>query len=266
MLSPNSLLKLLFAVPALLLFTLTGCQPEQDAELDTVNLLNEYREALGSKSAENVADIFHDDAVLLAEGTNPIRGREAIIEHFRQIEDLDFNEDFKVQEIIKSGEYLIVETDNIGSWSDPESGASGEFNVKGQMILKKNQEGDLKIFRYTYNSNAPEGMEGTAMIDGNFSHSVYIWLTDDDEALRTEFKKALDDFIGQSQYISSVFIGTPAGTEREVVDNSYDYALIVTFESEEAHQQYQEEEAHDHFRETTKNMIDRIQIYDAIRP
>ncbi|MDX1470979.1 MAG: Dabb family protein, partial [Flavobacteriaceae bacterium] len=67
----------------------------------------------------------------------------------------------------------------------------------------------------------------------------------------------------QSPYIISYHIGTPAGTPREVVDNSYDYCLIVNFKDKEAHDNYQEEDAHQVLRDETAGLWSKLQIYDT---
>ncbi|MBV6654886.1 MAG: Dabb family protein, partial [Mameliella sp.] len=63
----------------------------------------------------------------------------------------------------------------------------------------------------------------------------------------------------------SMHIGTPAGTNRSVVDNSYSFCLIVTFDSKKEHDLYQKEQVHLNFIEQTKGLWSKIQIYDSVR-
>jgi len=67
-----------------------------------------------------------------------------------------------------------------------------------------------------------------------------------------------------SEHASTGHVGRPAGTPREVVDNSYDYCLIVTFDDAVSHEAYQTEPAHDRFREINDRFTERVQIFDSL--
>ena len=58
-------------------------------------------------------------------------------------------------------------------------------------------------------------------------------------------------------------IGTPAQTNRPVIDNSYTYSLIVTFPSKEEHDEYQQEEVHQVFIEEAKELWKKVLVYDS---
>jgi hypothetical protein len=97
-----------------------------------------------------------------------------------------------------------------------------------------------------------------------FTHSVYFWLRDD---LSAEGKQRFVDGIRSLTTIESVaqgFIGTPAATDREIIDRSYSYALVVSFADEEAHDAYQVHPVHDRFREQCGGSWKKIVIYDAV--
>ncbi len=117
------------------------------------SLLDKYEVALSSKSSSNVADCFHNDAFILPEGKHVVKNREGIMDNFKALETIDFVEKFVIEETILAGEFVIIQTKNMGSWKDPQTSQSGNFEVKAQMILKPNQNGELKIYRYIYNSN-----------------------------------------------------------------------------------------------------------------
>jgi hypothetical protein len=63
-------------------------------------------------------------------------------------------------------------------------------------------------------------------------------------------------------------MGTPPKAVRDVVDDSFTYSLIVTFESAEAQEAYQEEEAHLIFIEECKDLWEKVIVYDSegVRP
>ncbi|MEL7498599.1 MAG: Dabb family protein [Planctomycetota bacterium] len=97
-----------------------------------------------------------------------------------------------------------------------------------------------------------------------FVHSVYFWLKPElgeDEV--GEFESALRLMVAESEFATTGHIGQPAGTDREVVDNSYDYSLIVTFDNAADHQAYQDEEPHDRFRVVAKKFALRVLIFDS---
>jgi hypothetical protein len=97
-----------------------------------------------------------------------------------------------------------------------------------------------------------------------FVHSVYFWLRDD---LTADAKQHFVDGIRSLTTIGSVtwgFVGTPASTDREIIDRSYSYALVVAFIDETAHDAYQVHPVHDRFREQCGGSWQRIVIYDAV--
>lgn len=59
-------------------------------------------------------------------------------------------------------------------------------------------------------------------------------------------------------------VGLPAGTPREVVDNSYAVALLVEFEDKAGHDVYNVHPDHLEFIEECKHLWSRVQIYDTL--
>lgn len=97
-----------------------------------------------------------------------------------------------------------------------------------------------------------------------FVHSVYFWLRDD---LSSTDRTAFVDGIRSLCEIDSVqqgFVGTPAGTDRPIIDASYSYALVVSFADTAAHDAYQAHPVHDRFRERCAGAWKKIVIYDAV--
>ena len=95
-----------------------------------------------------------------------------------------------------------------------------------------------------------------------FVHCVYFWLRNDltaDEEQR--FASGLDSLVGIRD-VKAGYFGTPASTDRPIIDRSYSYALVVVFEDQSAHDAYQEDEIHDVFRETCASLWTDVKIYD----
>ena len=108
-------------------------------------------------------------------------------------------------------------------------------------------------------------LESTVTFKHGFVHVVYFWLKAGlADAEVAEFETGLRKMLEDSEHASTGHIGKPAGTPREVVDNSYDYCLIVTFDDAASHEAYQTEPAHDQFREINDRFTKRVQIYDSL--
>lgn len=107
--------------------------------------------------------------------------------------------------------------------------------------------------------------EDELKFDKNFSHVVYFWLNNPkNEQDRKDFETSLKKFLNNSLYAKTKFIGVPANTPREVVDNSYTYSLILTFPSKEIQDKYQNEAAHLTFIKEASHLWEKVQVYDSI--
>ena len=100
--------------------------------------------------------------------------------------------------------------------------------------------------------------------DGLFVHSVYFWLKEDvTEENREEFLQILQG-LEQISSVEALEVGLPAGTPREVVDNSYDVALLVYFKDRIGHDKYQSDTIHIDAVGQFEDWVERVQIYDVI--
>lgn len=99
-----------------------------------------------------------------------------------------------------------------------------------------------------------------------FVHAVYFWLRPDlsgDD--RATFVRGLNS-LRTIDAVKYGWIGTPAPTDREIIDRSYSYALTVVFEDEAGHERYQVHAVHDAFREACAGFWSRVLIYDSVEP
>lgn len=64
--------------------------------------------------------------------------------------------------------------------------------------------------------------------------------------------------------VRHLWAGRPAGTEREVVDNSYDVGLCVILDDAAAHDVYQAHPLHKEFIARNKEHWVRIRVYDFV--
>ena len=107
--------------------------------------------------------------------------------------------------------------------------------------------------------------ERNVEFDPAFVHAVYFWLNDpEDSSDRNAFEKALFTLLEDSKYAKTNYVGTPPKAIRDVVDDSFTYCLLVTFESEEAQEAYQVEAAHLKFIEDAGHLWNKVVVYDAL--
>lgn len=119
------------------------------------------------------------------------------------------------------------------------------------------------VFLYPAASHSQVSKDPQAF-DPTFTHVVYFWLKNPDNLQeRKHFETHLRNLFKASEYTRTNFLGTPPGATRDVVDDSFTYAMILTFDSAEAQNAYQTEEAHLAFIEKTAHLVKHFVVYDA---
>lgn len=100
--------------------------------------------------------------------------------------------------------------------------------------------------------------------DPAFVHTVFFWLNQpDSQPDRQQFEAALKKFLGKSAFAKTNFIGTPPTASRDVVDGSFTYSLVVSFESAAAQEAYQKEQPHLDFIEEASHLWKKVIVYDS---
>ncbi|MDA9089788.1 Dabb family protein [Maribacter arcticus] len=100
--------------------------------------------------------------------------------------------------------------------------------------------------------------------DSNFSHTVFFWLKNpDNTADRAAFETSLKKFLDNSGYAKTKFIGTPPRASRDVVDGSFTYSLILSFDSAESQKAYQDEAPHKLFIAESEKLWTKVIVYDS---
>jgi len=96
-------------------------------------------------------------------------------------------------------------------------------------------------------------------------HHVYFWLKNpEDSKTRDKFEKALKKLVTIDE-IKNYHIGIPASTrERDVVDHSYSYSLMVIFENKENQDIYQKHPIHLDFVEQNEQLWEKVKVYDSV--
>lgn len=95
-------------------------------------------------------------------------------------------------------------------------------------------------------------------------HSVYFWFKADADPERVSgFEAGLQRLTGIEQ-IQRAYFGKPERTPaRPVIDQSYDWALVVHFDSLADHDVYQAHALHQEFLERFAACWARVQVYDV---
>ena len=98
-----------------------------------------------------------------------------------------------------------------------------------------------------------------------FYHVVYFWLKEPDNGAKNErFLKSLNSFLDEVEVIQTKHVGSPAGTDREVIDSSYTFSLVVTFKNRKDQDIYQEHASHKRFISESQELWSKVQVYDSI--
>jgi hypothetical protein len=98
----------------------------------------------------------------------------------------------------------------------------------------------------------------------SFVHTVFFWLHNPDNADdRAAFEASLGKFLSKSGYAKTKFIGTPPRATRDVVDGSFTYSLVLSFDSPEAQQAYQDEQPHKDFIAESEHLWQKVIVYDS---
>lgn len=94
-------------------------------------------------------------------------------------------------------------------------------------------------------------------------HHVLFWLKPGTtEEQKAAFREGLQSLEGVST-VQSFHIGTPASIDRQVVDRSYTFSLLLLFADTEAHDAYQVDPLHKAFLEHFRSFFEKVVIYDA---
>lgn len=101
-------------------------------------------------------------------------------------------------------------------------------------------------------------------LDSHFVHTVYFWLNNpDSEEDQKQFEKAMKKFMNKSKHANTHYVGKPPTATRDVVDDSFTYALIVSFKSAKQQEKYQNEKAHLAFIEEAGSLWNKVIVYDS---
>ncbi len=125
-------------------------------------------------------------------------------------------------------------------------------------LLTLSSTGNVAKASGTTSSNKPEG------INGRFFHVVFFWLINEEQETKKKFLKELRNFTDNVDLIKTKHIGSPADTNREVIDNTYSFSLILTFKSKKEQDLYQKHRLHKEFIKMASSLWERVLVYDSL--
>ena len=96
-----------------------------------------------------------------------------------------------------------------------------------------------------------------------FVHHVFFWLKDDLAQTDVQkFEETVKTLPGIS-HVKMGDVGKAASTNRPVIDTTYSYSLLLIFESEAKHDEYQVDPTHLKFVDTCSSFWSKVLIYDS---
>lgn len=102
-------------------------------------------------------------------------------------------------------------------------------------------------------------------METRFFHAVYFFPRPDAQpGDADELLAGCKGFLANIPGVTYFAVGTPAGTPRDVVDNSYLVALLVGYADQAGHDLYQDHPDHLAFIAACKHLWSRVQVYDTL--
>lgn len=98
-----------------------------------------------------------------------------------------------------------------------------------------------------------------------FIHHVYFWLKNDAPAgAAAQLIEDGRSLLGKIPTVKHIWVGKPAMTPREVVDNSYQVGLAVVLDDSAGHDVYQTHALHLDFISRNKAHWERVRVFDFV--
>jgi hypothetical protein len=94
-------------------------------------------------------------------------------------------------------------------------------------------------------------------------HNVYFWLKEDlGDKAKLKFAEGLVALTNDPN-VESGYAGPPADTgQRDVVDNSYSFGLVLVFQDKAGHDDYQKGAPHRRFLEEHMDKWEKVLVFD----
>ncbi|MDP5121542.1 MAG: Dabb family protein [Spirosomaceae bacterium] len=94
-------------------------------------------------------------------------------------------------------------------------------------------------------------------------HTVFFWLKESTETNKVALHAGLEK-LATIDIIREAYVGQPASTNREVIDNTYDFSITFIFDDKATQDVYQDHPDHIVFIKTCSHLWQKVQVYDAV--
>ena len=95
-----------------------------------------------------------------------------------------------------------------------------------------------------------------------FIHTAYFWLKEGVSEQEVEAFKADCEKLADIETVRAFYPGKPANTTREVIENTYDYAVVFHFKNLEDQEYYQKHPLHLEMIERHQHLWQRVMVTD----
>ncbi len=101
------------------------------------------------------------------------------------------------------------------------------------------------------------------MLQKGFVHTVFFWMKNpDNQEDKAAFHTGLLK-LAEIENIQTAYIGQAAATDREVIDNTYQFSITFIFDSKANQDIYQDHPDHHAFINNCSQYWERVLVYDA---
>ena len=97
----------------------------------------------------------------------------------------------------------------------------------------------------------------------SFVHNVYFWIKNPDSTEETARLASGIKSLATVTGVQGFHLGRPAPTDRQVIDNTYTFHLMLQFNDLETQSAYQIDPIHEKFVEDCSALWERVQVYDS---
>ena len=109
------------------------------------------------RPAEELADLYTDDAVILRPGLPQVRGRDAVVALMEeQASGPELDMTHRLDEFRVHGDLIVVQGGVTGEARPADGSGPFAFATQNLILLKRQADGQLKIRRVIFNAAPPE--------------------------------------------------------------------------------------------------------------
>ncbi len=100
-------------------------------------------------------------------------------------------------------------------------------------------------------------------LQNTFIHHVFFWLQENNDSNREQLIQGLKK-LSSAQIIKQFHIGVPAGTNRDVVENTYSVSWMILFDTAADQESYQVDPMHMDFVKECSHLWKKVTVFDSV--